>query len=488
MKKLLVVAIAVLIASPAFAAVQNVKVSGDIQTTFLDRQDFSLGLVGGGIPEGLVHQNLFAEQTRVRIDADLTDNVSATVRLINETAWGIGASDGDNGAVGENGLKSIDLDLAYVTLREFLYSPLTLTIGRQDFYFGNGLIIGGGPNNITSGHYNGIANDLSEITSEDGIKAVLDYKPLTLTMFYFKDSQGSSMLGGYKSNSDSDSSDVYGLNANYQLGDAYNTVLEAYLFSRINGSNITTQAGGTDVKGNKTYVPGLRASTNPVKGLNVQGELAWQLGNQVVSNGVSGQSESEHRGAMAAQLMASYALPVLEKYKPAVSASYTYLSGDKNGFTNYNADHVKSAKVYRAWDPMFEGQGGGTIYNSLFQLTDMHIFALGASVSPLQDVTAAFTWSSLVSAERLDGANGQAFLQPDIAGSGLLGYLQTPAGSKKTGLGNEYDVNFGYAYTEDVSFGLSLGWFVPGDVFKAGTNGMATKTASQAIADIRVAF
>ena len=43
MKKLLVAAIAILIASPAFAAVQNVKVSGDIQTTFLDRQDFSLG-------------------------------------------------------------------------------------------------------------------------------------------------------------------------------------------------------------------------------------------------------------------------------------------------------------------------------------------------------------------------------------------------------------------------------------------------------------
>src|SRR5208283_1458435 len=119
MKKLLVVAIAVLIASPAFAAVQNVKVSGDIQTTFLDRQDFGLGFVAGTpvTPQGLTSQVGVAEQTRVRIDADLTDNVSATVRLINETAWGIGA--GEEGAG-----KSVDLDLAYVTLREFLYSPL----------------------------------------------------------------------------------------------------------------------------------------------------------------------------------------------------------------------------------------------------------------------------------------------------------------------------------------------------------------------------
>jgi hypothetical protein len=486
MKKLLVAAIALLIASPAFAAVQNVKVSGDIQITALDRQDFGLGGVRASVgePGGLVHQTGVAEQTRVRIDADLTDNVSTTVRLINETAWGLNANDG------AGSLKAVDLDLAYVTLREFLYSPLTVTVGRQEFYFGNGLIIGGGPNNGTSGHYNGIANDLSLIDSNDGVKAVLDYKPLTLTAIYFKNSQNAgSLVGKYQSSNDSDSSDVYGLNANYQLGDAYNTVVEAYMFSEINGSNITTQAGGTDVKGNKIYVPGLRASTNPVKGLNVQGEVAWQFGNQVVANG-GGQSESERRGAMAAQLMATYSLPVMEKYKPTVSASYTYVSGDKDSLANANDSASKTAKVYRAWDPMFEAQGAGTIYNSLFNLTDMTILALGASISPLQDVTAAFTWSGLNSAAKYNGQNSLALLQPDAVGSSVL---YTPAGSKKTGLGNESDVNFSYAYTEDVSFGLSLGWFVPGDVFKVDTRSgghtsVMDKTASQAIADIAVKF
>ena len=38
MKKLLVAAIVVLMASPAFAAIQNVKVSGDITSTYLNRQ------------------------------------------------------------------------------------------------------------------------------------------------------------------------------------------------------------------------------------------------------------------------------------------------------------------------------------------------------------------------------------------------------------------------------------------------------------------
>ena len=36
------------------------------------------------------------------------------------------------------------------------------------------------------------------------------------------------------------------------------------------------------------------------------------------------------------KLLASYALPVLEKYKPTVNASYTYVSGDKNGDANYS--------------------------------------------------------------------------------------------------------------------------------------------------------
>jgi hypothetical protein len=481
MKKLLFAVLAVLIASPAFAAVQNVKVSGDIQTTYVNRQDFSLGFVGGSseTPQGLVSQSGFAEQTRLRIDADLTDNVSTTVRLINETAWGLDSN--------ESGLKGVDLDLAYVTLREFLYSPLTVSVGRQEFIFGNGLIMGGGPNNSTNGHFATVAGDLTEIDSQDGIKAVLDYKPLTLTMIYIKNTETVRALEGLYGK-EKENSDVYGLNANYQLGDAYNTVVEGYLFGRVDQSGLSAHyaANGTEdfggySKGDTLYVPGLRVSTNPIKGLNVQGEVAWQGGNHVVDTS-SGSQEAEHRNAMAAQLMATYSLPVLEKYKPAVNASYTFVSGDKNGSANANTSNAKSAKVYTAWDPMFESQGAGTIYNTLFNLTNMNIIALGASISPLQDVTAAFTWSDLFAAQRYGEYNSLEILQPN--GTSIYATPNTTDAYKKTALGNEYDVNFGYAYTEDVSFGLNLGWFAPGDFAKS----VATKTASQAIADVRVSF
>lgn len=469
MKKILVAALMVVLATPAFAAIQNVKVSGDITSSYLYRNDFGLGALSGGQPAGLANQSVFMTQTRVRVDADLSDNVSATVRLINERGWGTSSvSTSGNG---------VDLDLAYVTLREFLYSPLTLTIGRQEFFFGNGLIIGGGPNNFTAGGFKGVANDLSLIGSNDGIKAVLDYKPLTVTMFYYKEAQMTNSIRGlYDNHSASD--DVYGINGNYQLGDAMNTVVEAYMFSRINGDNYALEgpAGTAASKGDTLFVPGLRASTNPVKGLNVQGELAWQLGNHPVTVGTA--QEALHRDAMAAQVMANYALPVLQKYKPGVEASFTYYSGDKSSNNVNAATNSKGDRVYTAWDEFDNGQAKGTIYQAIFPLTDLYIYSLGASVQPLEDVTAAVSWSDLFTAEKLSNSY-IALYQPNST-------VVTPVYTTKKShaLGNEYDVNIKYDYTEDVSFGVSLGWFVSGAAFADNNRG----TASQAMANVGVKF
>jgi hypothetical protein len=485
MKKLLVAAIVVLMASPAFAAIQNVKVSGDITSTWLDRSDFTLGNTdlnsGVGIAaiadRGLKSQNVFLTQTRLRVDADLSDNVSTTVGLINERAWN--GENGTGSTIGSNDT-NVQLYLANVTLRELLYSPLTVTVGRQIFNYGNGLIMGNGPNNQSTGNLQYIAQDLTMRSSNDGIKAVLDYKPLTIDMFYFKNSQTANSIQGFY-NQNGANSDVYGINANYQLSDPWNTVVEAYMFNRINGNNLVPTIPATSDKGDTLYVPGLRASTNPIKGLNVQAEVAVQAGNHPVV--VGGNNEAEHREAMAAQLMATYALPVLEKYKPTVNASYTYVSGDKNGNENQSSNPaVKSAKVYSAWDPMFESQGQGTIYNTLYPLSNMHILAVGASANPLEDVNVAATWSGLWAAAQYSTGNPLYIYQPN-EGSNLYAI---PYSTKKDayGLGNEYDLNMTYNYTEDVTFGVSLGWYVPGSAL-ASTN---RSTASQAIVDLGVKF
>jgi hypothetical protein len=487
MKKLLVAAIMVVLATPAFAAIQNVKVSGDITTSWLNDSNYDLGAQVLGVPQGQKYQNIFLTQTRLRVDADLSDNVSTTVGLINERAWNSEQSyPVTTGAFGGINDTNVQLYLASVTLREFLYSPLTIQVGRQVFNYGNGFIMGdGGPDNYAGANLVSVYADLTERTAYDGVKATLDYKPLTIDLMYFKNGQtlnsisgiyptGAGGIGG-KNNQ---SSDVYGYNMNYQLGDAMNTVFEQYTFARINGVGI---GGITGAKGSTLYVPGLRASTNPIKGLNVQGEIAWQLGNVPMASSLTGPSgqEAEHRDAMAAQFLASYALPVLDKYKPTVNASYTYVSGDKNSGENYDGSAVKSAKTFTAWDEFNTIQGAGTIYRSIFLMTNENILSFGASVNPLEDVTAGVTWTGLWNAAPNSTQNPLILIQPNGSGASL-----TNGPKDAYWLGNETDVNLTYNYTEDVTFGLTFGWFVPGDVFNANNH----DTATEALANVGVKF
>ena len=138
------VALAGFVAQPVFAAVQNVKISGDINVSGVARSNLDLDKSSSvansvGINSNQDNQSDFLSITRVKVDADLTDNVSTSVRLINERNWNgdsisgtsrnnrnIGTATAANVATTE---KQFDLDLASITLREFPYSGLDLDCG-----------------------------------------------------------------------------------------------------------------------------------------------------------------------------------------------------------------------------------------------------------------------------------------------------------------------------------------------------------------------
>src|SRR5205814_2111979 len=122
---LFVVALAVLVSAPAFAETQNVKVSGSIdQYAFyrrnydlLDNNDASVIAQGSTVPpqnnpastsSRSEADNYFRTTTQVEIAADLTDNVSTVINLVNERDW-----ENTGGASGTNEF-DIALDLAYV--------------------------------------------------------------------------------------------------------------------------------------------------------------------------------------------------------------------------------------------------------------------------------------------------------------------------------------------------------------------------------------
>ncbi|MBN3038857.1 MAG: hypothetical protein JW869_05500, partial [Candidatus Omnitrophica bacterium] len=148
-----------LIAAPAYAEVQNIKISGDITAMALYRENYDLldsrmaaiddqvTVINRYVADDADSE--FVSVVRLRVDADLTDNVGATVALANLREWDQDRNMDTNAATGAPfnlGLvaasetnqddASIVLDLAYITLKEMLYSPLTLVIGRQNLAYG----------------------------------------------------------------------------------------------------------------------------------------------------------------------------------------------------------------------------------------------------------------------------------------------------------------------------------------------------------------
>ncbi len=470
MKKTILLAVLMvgLLAIPAFASVQNVKVSGDIDSTYLYRKNFDLGRHDIGTDLGSDDvQSVFITQTRLRVDAELTDNVSTVLILLNERGWGAEDDPTSNNT-------DMDINVAYVMLKEMLYSPLTVYIGRlNNLQYGNSFIMDDtGPNNQSSGALGSIANDLTLRSELDGIKLVLDYKPLTIDLFFAKEDANTITAV----EDDEDDIDLWGANANYQLGDKMNTEVETYFFARIDKSTDGTGGASAD-EADTIYVPGLRGSTNPIEGLNVQAEIAWQRGNKVYTTTAIG--NNQRRDAMGAQAIASYQVPLeaVKKWKPVVTGIYTYTSGDKSTSSDLAYSREASREEYRAWDPFHENQGGGTVYSNLFDLTNLHIYSVGAQVSPIEDVIAKVTWSGLWFDKEI--RSGSLTIRQAEGGT-----LSVSTGRDDEEVGHEIDAELIYDYTEDVQFGLLLGWFNPGDAFTSAND----DTASQALVHGKVSF
>jgi hypothetical protein len=323
-----------------------------------------------------------------------------------------------------------------------------------------------------------VANDMSRTQNYDGVTAVLDYKPLTITGYYVK--TNSNYLAGISTNKttlagqNKDDQDLYALVANYQLNDPMSTVVEGTFLVR-NDNSVNLNVGG---KASTLYVPDLRVSTNPTKDLTIGLEGAGQFGNNYVAGALPDANEQRVK-AWAGQASVSYNLPVLEKYKPNVSERLSYYSGQG-----------RSADKTNSWNPLYNDQDLGTsIWRSLFAPTNLMISELSLSASPLEDVTTKLTWTDLWLSDTIGNGNTTALYTANANASGtpLLpdGEIAPSVLVKdKSNLGNELDGIVSYQYTEDVAFGLNLGFFKPGDVF-ANKNAAA---ATEAIVSVGVNF
>ncbi|MBI5145156.1 MAG: alginate export family protein [Candidatus Omnitrophica bacterium] len=453
---ILALAFVVGLAVSAYAAVQNVKVSGDLLVRGAGRNSYQL-------TDTNEKQDAILSAVRVRIDADLTDNVATTVRLLNERVWGKEGTAG--GATSEND-SDIDLDLAYVTLKEFLYSPLTLVVGRQELRYGNTLIIGDIDTNATATADSNLPSywrDLSVRKAFDAVKATLNYDPLVVDLVYAK----------IEENAVATANDVnlWGLNANYAL--RKDLTAEGYLWSRDRSwgsTGMTTTPG----QGERLNTLGARTVYTGIENLTLGLEGAWQFGDHYASTSLY-PDELRTAGtkskvnAYALQLVSNYALPKV-KYNPAINLSYTRLSGDKDRSVSDN---------YTGWNPMFEDQAGGTIFNRIVGYSNAQVLNLGSSMKPMDDLTVKLDWHHI---RILQTYNIAADATRDLSGIGADTDI-TVKGDKKH-LADEIDLGLTYDYTEDVQLGLTTGLYIPGAVYDK----VNKKTASQVIGSMKVTF
>ncbi len=442
---ILALAFVVGITCAAYAEVQNVKVSGDINIVGFARDRFSLANGPAGDKNNDNESNIFS-QIRVRIDADLTDNVMAVIRLINERAW----------KTENNATTDIDLDLAYVTLKEFLYSPLSLTIGRQELRYGNGLIIGNARNFVITGSnpLAGVPSDLTERKSFDAVKAVLNYDPLVIDLIGARITKPDPLR-----NRDTD---LLGVNAKYTIDKT--TTAEAYFFNKQDRDKV-----GLNDKADQVYTVGALVSAEPLAHLKASLEAAYQFG----KHNTDGVTAASDRSAYAVQAMANYAIPYekTKKWSPVVGAQYTYLSGNKDGVV----------ASYHGWDPMYYDQRLNNIVYTIIPFTNLQAFNLTGSVKPMEDVTLMLNYGYYLRAQKSTALMMSPYINSDGLGTSYGTYTMT----NKKFLGNALDLTATYDYTEDVQFGLTAGWFKPGKAFDKSENG---HDAAQLIGSMKVTF
>jgi len=428
------------LALPAYAEVQNIKISGDVTVRSVVRDNYDLDKDdGGGAGEGDM-DNYFMHSMGLNVLADLTDNVGATVRMTNQRDW-------DNNSSGAATF-DVDLDLAYVTLKEALYAPLTLTIGRQDIWLGNGFIIGA---KLLDFNASLAADEYTEASAFDAIRATLDYDPWTIDLIYAK--MDENVVGA-----DDDDVDLYVANAGYKLEDSYNTMVEGYFVAKVDDGQqlqaFPTAATLSTVEANRVYTTGARATLDPKSNITLSGELAYQFGkySQVINN-------TRDRDAYALDLMAEYRWPANE-WKPKLSLEYIAYSGEEDDADGSNGE-------WNAWDPVFRGKFDTAIreFQNYYYATSYRCTNAGSTEVDMD--------SGLTNQRQLL-ITGTIYPLKQVTMQGTLAHFwfdESPmVGEKSKNVGNELDFLLTYDYSQDLSFNLLTAYFMPGSYWAEDQN------------------
>ncbi len=338
-------ALVLLWAVAGYAEVQNVTVSGKVEVKGVYRDGYVVqGVMPSsttGYDENVADANgagdYFILTSIVKVTADLTDNVSAVVRVIDEREWG------------GNGTDSLNLSAAYFDLKEFLYAPLSLRAGVWGYALGSELILGDGSlsTNLTY-------SDLSSKQSFSGVMATYALDNGSVSAAYLKPCKSGV--------TDDREGDIYVVDANIEIEPAAVELYYVYDGTgvSVNGNNNNDYA--------RNYVGG-----------RITGEIMEGLSGAVEAAYLFGKYGKKDYSAWAMDAGLSYVVDA--QRNASVGAAVLYRSGDKD-LDNYG--NGTNQGDYEAWVAPYEDQVIGEIadYNS-----NVIALKLSGAVDLIEDVS-----------------------------------------------------------------------------------------------------
>jgi hypothetical protein len=262
------------LASYSYAEVQNIKVSGGVINTFVSLTHFELS------EDSVLDDYQILSQAHVCFEADLTDSIDFTFHILNQSDYGKTNQDG------------VALLYAFATVNNFLSLPVSLTIGRQPYMIGDGLLLGDArPNHVVESMSYGMNPSSADLSNPwyclfdgfDGLSVACPLDAFTVKGFIFRQGIYNS---DYTISVDEDEHTIE--NDNYLFGSEvlFNIAshsLELYFLHNFNDYSVT---GSPITAMDDMEVSYIGAIVN-IKGfhaafvnISLQGELSYMFGDK----------------------------------------------------------------------------------------------------------------------------------------------------------------------------------------------------------------
>ncbi|MCH7959494.1 MAG: alginate export family protein [Candidatus Hydrogenedentes bacterium] len=291
----ILMAVAMVVATPVFAELQNVEVGGSLRIRG-NAYSSEANLDTFADENGAANNAHVEQRTTISVSADFTDGVSAFIELSDYGAWG---EAGDFGGVDDTAgaASSAQVYQAYIQLDDAFDFPLMIRIGRQEVMLGSEWLVG---NNDNGSNFQGL--------SFDAIAATYTAEDVgTLSVGWAKLVESASIAGpGAGSDSDVDLYVVYGSYTGMEdiTIDAY------YILARM------AATGSSFVDDLATI--GARVAADYM-GFDIEAEAAFQSGD------AESKSATAEFDGTAANVEVGYTFDM--DYQPRVYVGYAFFEG-----------------------------------------------------------------------------------------------------------------------------------------------------------------